>query len=103
MSDTTARILSSATNSNVVQLPERKFPGIVIQGDSLALIFESITGCLQKAKILRDEEIYNELLYTAQTIQNYLLVYEETLLNQGISLPYSNSIKERMIQNDFLE
>lgn len=45
MSD--VKLLSEATNYAVVHLPERQFPGIVFQGDSLnALIsdFNSIAG-----------------------------------------------------------
>jgi hypothetical protein len=38
----TAEILSHASNSGIVQMPGRKFPGIVIQGDSLSNLFEQV-------------------------------------------------------------
>ena len=36
--DASAKILEVGANGAVVQLPERKYPGIVIQGDSLSVL-----------------------------------------------------------------
>ncbi len=38
-------LLSPATNGAIVQLPDRKFPGVVVQGDTL----NNLIGMLQSA------------------------------------------------------
>ncbi len=38
------KLLTLPTNFAVVQLPERSFPGVVVQGDTLNSIVESLTN-----------------------------------------------------------
>ena len=97
----TARILSQTSNSGVVQMPERKFPGIVIQGDSLFNLLEQVRYCLQQAKQHQDEEAYYEILMLAEMLQGQLLNYEMALNKLGLKYPYFPSIQERLIENDF--
>jgi hypothetical protein len=96
----TAKILS---NSGVVQMPGRKFPGIVIQGDSLSNMFEGSRHCLQQAKQRKDEDTYYEILMMAEMLQGHLLKYEATLTDLGLERPYFPSIQARLIQDDFSE
>ncbi|MBF2028627.1 MAG: hypothetical protein IGS48_17990 [Oscillatoriales cyanobacterium C42_A2020_001] len=72
----TARILSQTSNSGIVQMPGRKFPGIVIQGNSLFNLLEQVRYCLQQAKQHQDEEAYYEILMLAEMLQGQLLNYE---------------------------
>lgn len=41
-----AELLSSGHNYAVVQLPERRYPGVVVQGDSLAIICELLDAAV---------------------------------------------------------
>lgn len=101
MADDVAKILSHVPNSGIVQMPGRRFPGIVMQGDSLSIAFDHVAFCLANAKTRRDEEVYFELLMFAETLQAQLMHYEETLSKLGMSLPYTRSIKERLVRDDY--
>jgi hypothetical protein len=101
MADDVAKILSHVPNSGIVQMPGRRFPGIVMQGDSLSIVFDRVAFCLQDAKTRRDEETYFEVLMFGEGLQAQLVHYEETLLKLGMSLPYTRSIKERLVRNEY--
>jgi hypothetical protein len=101
MSSDTAQILSHVPNSGIVQLPGRRFPGIVMQGDTLSNVFESSRFLLGEFKRLRDEERYYETLMFAEQLQAQLLHYEETLQRHAMELPYTVSIRERLVSDDY--
>ena len=81
---TNAKLLSTATNYAVVQLPGRAFPGTVIQGDSLnnliALLKEALTSETERGDLIAE---VLEVLSGAQ------LRYENACTQNGIQLPYS--------------
>ena len=93
MDEEVARILSHVSNSGIVQMPGRRFPGIVMQGDTLSNVFDSVAFALRDAKARRDEESYYEFLMFAETLQGQLEHYESVLVRLGMPLPYSPSIK----------
>lgn len=97
----TAKILSQASNSGVIQMPGRKYPGIVIQGDSLFNLLEQVRYCLQQAKQHQDEEAYYEILMLAEVLQGQLVNYEMVLSRLGLGRPYFPSIQEQLIEDDF--
>ena len=101
MPSNTAQILSHIPNSAIVQLPDRRFPGIVMQGDTLSNLFDSAKFLLAEFKRLRDEEGYYGTLMFAEQMQAQLVHYEETLQAQGIQLPYTVSVKDRRVSDDF--
>jgi hypothetical protein len=101
MESDTAQILSHIPNSGIVQLPGRKFPGIVIQGDTLSGIFDGARYLLAEFKKARDEERYYESLMLAEQLQGQLLHYEETLVKQQIGLPYTISVSERLVKDEY--
>jgi len=101
MSDEIARIFSHVSNGGIVQMPGRRFPGIVLQGDSLSALFDAVAFCLNGAKARRDQETYFALLTLAESLQGHLLHYEETLARLGTPLPYMRSIRERLVRDVF--
>jgi len=103
MSTDAAQVLSHIPNGAIVQLSGRRFPGIVIQGDTLASMFDAAKHLLGEFKRLRDEERYFETLMFVEHLQGQLLHYEETLERMGMQLPYSGSIKSRLAANDYGE
>lgn len=100
MTPETAQILSHISNSGIVQMPGRKFPGIVMQGDSISDMFNAVAWILADAKSKRDEERYYELLMFAETLQGQRRHYEMTLTRLGMPLPYSPSIEARLVTDD---
>jgi hypothetical protein len=99
----TAEILSHASNSGIVQMPGRKFPGIVIQGDSLSNLFEQVCCCLKLAKQHQDEDAYYKILMLAKMLQGHLVNYEKKLTELGIERPYCQSVWDRAIQDEFTD
>jgi hypothetical protein len=101
MASETAQNLSQIPNSGIVQLPGRRFPGIVIQGDTLSNMFDGARYLLAEFKRARDEERYFETLMFAEQLQGQLLHYEETLAKHAMNLPYAVSVRERLVRNDY--
>jgi hypothetical protein len=89
-----AQILSHIPNSGIVQLPGRRFPGVVIQGDTLSNLFDGARYLLAQFRTLRDEERYYEcsLMLAVAATGGRLQHYEQTLAQAAgnPSLPYSN-------------
>jgi hypothetical protein len=85
----TAHILEIGCNGAVVQLPERKFPGIVIQGDSLSILLSDLEELKQNIGKNDTEEIQTSLDTIESHIRSRLTFYESTLAKHGIQLPYS--------------
>lgn len=80
-----ARLLTPPHNYAVVQLPERHFPGVVFQGDSL----HALIGDLERAIAEPDPEeraaCFEEVVERLHAIRGG---YEAALKKEGIKLPY---------------
>jgi hypothetical protein len=103
MSDSTAEILSHIPNSGIVQMPGRRFPGLVLQGDSASNLYRCLLMVLEDAKSRRDEELYYEVLTHAQIMEGHLLHYEQTLTRAGIQLPWPTPFSERALIDSYDE
>jgi hypothetical protein len=101
MTDLSAPILAEVPNSGIVQLPGRRFPGVVVQGDSLSSMFDELASALGHAKHRRDGEAYYATFAVTSQLQDLLAAYENTLGAIGTSLPYPVSIKTRQVHDDF--
>jgi hypothetical protein len=101
MTEETAKLLSHIPNSGIIQLPGRRFPGIVMQGDSLFGLLKSLHYLLGKFKELKDEENYYETLMVAESLYGQLVHYEDTLIKQGMTLPYTGSVRELSVKDDY--
>lgn len=98
-----ASILSHISNSGIVHLPGRRFPGIAIQGDTLSALYDSTLYLLTQFREQNAEEEYYEVLPIAEQLHAHLLHYEKTLKEHGFDLPYSKPITERPVPGDFDE
>ena len=84
-------LLSSQTNLAVVRLPGRRFPGTVVQGDSLSILVAHARAIHARASAGDDDELRDEaedLLELLETRQRH---YESVLAEHGIELPYTRS------------
>lgn len=84
-------VLSDPTNDWVVQLPHRKYPGIVVQGDSLASLVQ--TGRRVAVAVARgsNREALDEISALRETLEGWQDAYELALRDAGVSLPYSKT------------
>lgn len=80
---TTVKLLTEATNYAVVQLPERKFPGVVVQGDSLNNLIS-----LLEAALADESERLDLIEETLDILMGARSRYEATCSAAGIALPY---------------
>ena len=101
MTDDTATILLNVTNSGIVQMPGKRFPGVVLQGDSLSQMFDDLTDALKAAKARGDEASYYGIFMVAERMQDLLGAYESALAATGKERPYSIAIADRTIHDDF--
>jgi hypothetical protein len=84
-----AILLTEPHNYAVVQLPGRRFPGVVFQGDSLHTLYLQIGNARKRASKGDDEELQIELDEIFQTLSEVVDHYERTCERNGIELPYS--------------
>lgn len=59
--DTIAKLLTDPTNYAVVQLPGRKYPGVVFQSDSLHALIVQMQNALTAAQKYSDDDLNAEL------------------------------------------
>jgi predicted RNase H-like HicB family nuclease len=82
---TTARLLTPPTNYAVVQLPERAFPGVVFQGDSLNILIGELEAAIEESDPGEQEAAFEEILGRLRAVRTR---YENTLNQAGMRLPY---------------
>ena len=87
----TAQLLSPATNFAVVHLPGRRFPGVVVQGDTLNGLVRNLkdmSRLLDKGDL---EELAAGLVLVTEPLLDALHHYERVCTERGIELPYFES------------
>jgi hypothetical protein len=79
-------VLSRETNSWVVQVPGRKFPAIVIQGDTLKVL----CGLAEETReaVGPASDAWHAADDLVKGLQGLLGVYERTLSDNGLETPY---------------
>ncbi len=85
----TAKLLTPPTNYAVVQLPDRAFPGVVFQGDSLYIVSQKLSDArmqLEQDKTKEALEIISEL---ALEFTGNLRHYEHVCSKNNIGIPYN--------------
>ncbi len=88
------KLLSMASNSVVVQTPYRRFPGIIIQGDTLHTwycLLEECQKCVAASDIDEASQCISEL---RSKIQAHLIHYERVLKEIDLKLPYGGSVTD---------
>ena len=80
-----AKLLSAPVNFAVVQLPERQYPGVVVQGDTLA----GLVSQLARMKALLDagdvDELAGEIEEMEEQLSGALSFYKSVCEEHSIS------------------
>jgi hypothetical protein len=88
--DEHARLLTEAHNFAIVQLPGRRYPGVVFQGDSLHNLLQSVHALRHLAS--KNENV--KLLFAIDEMHKLLTEVEDGLIHvckrDGIELPFGN-------------
>jgi len=83
-----AELLTEPHNYAVVQLPGRKFPGVVFQGDSLNALIENIRQVAQQLETGDVPTASEELGFIQEQLAQVRSGYEKVCAAKGLGLPY---------------
>ncbi|MBP7947553.1 MAG: hypothetical protein KA191_16005 [Verrucomicrobia bacterium] len=81
-------VLSETSNCPVVQLPDRKYPGVVLQGDSLRILLDSAEEIRELSAKVQDAELSDAVASLKEKLAGYVSVFEQTMKANGRDLPY---------------
>ena len=88
MHTSNVEIYSDHTNQAVMRHPDRRFPGVLIQGDSLyALCLQADDACAA-AKGQLSQDAYQDINELRNALWGYLNHYKSVLGEHQISLPF---------------
>jgi predicted RNase H-like HicB family nuclease len=79
-------VFSTATNHAVVRVPGRRFPGAVVQGDTLSALLRNAEQILRELRAGRSPVDETEEL--TEALRQLLGHYERTLIQHDLPLPY---------------
>jgi Family of unknown function (DUF6959) len=82
-------LLSPPINFAVVQLTSRKFPGVVVQGDTLHSLVNRVNELLGLLRSGDTEEVSAGLEDISDQLTDAMKHYERVCTERGIDLPYS--------------
>jgi hypothetical protein len=89
MEEMTLEVYSTTTNCAVVRPPGRRFPGVVIQGDTLSILCadaNEVAVALQRNNI--DENARAAMQMVLDGLVGSLLHHQAVLQQHGLELPY---------------
>lgn len=86
--DEVAKVMSTATNYAVVQLPGRNYPGVVVQGDSLHALLLQVEGIRKLAAKHTDSELAAEVANLHDVLLDATTHFEMVCRRAGVGLPY---------------
>ena len=81
-------VLSETVNCPVVQMPGRKFPGVVLQGDSLRILLGSAEVVQQLCSSVSNPDLSEAAASLREKLAGYVAGYEKAMMEAGRNLPY---------------
>jgi hypothetical protein len=81
-------LLSNDTNAPVICLPGRRFPGVVLQGDSLKILLGEAQEAARLSRGAGVPELVDSTQYLTELLEGYIQVYEDTMKIHNRPLPY---------------
>jgi hypothetical protein len=82
-------IYSDQTNAAVLRHPGRKYPGVLVQGDTLHSMCCRADEACKEAKALKQDNAYKELNDLRNHLWSLLNHYTSVLQEHQIPLPFS--------------
>ena len=81
-------LLTEPTNNAVILLPNRQYPGVLVQGDSLYALFVDANELADEARLCGHGELELNARALRDNLGDLLERYEQALKEHGITLPY---------------
>jgi hypothetical protein len=82
-------VYSQSINRGIVKMPSQSFPGLVLQGETLASLLKLATTAHEKSQNINDIELIDTSRELMESLQKLVSHYESTLHRHNIPLPYS--------------
>jgi hypothetical protein len=82
-------IYSDAANAAILRHPGRRFPGLLIQGDTLHSLCISIDHVYSKARSELDPDTLKEMNDLRESMWDFVSHYKSVLQEHGLQLPFS--------------
>ena len=82
-------VFSKSVNSPVIRFPGRRYPGVLIQGDSLSILFDLVVTIRDSIAHQNLEEADGSAQELQEILTEHLTIYEAALRTEGFDLPYS--------------
>jgi hypothetical protein len=81
-------MLTPIRNDAVVRLPGRRFPGVLMQGDTLAILVAQARAVCSRLTG-HDEDLIDDARLLKESLEDIQARYEAALFAHGIELPYT--------------
>lgn len=85
---TQIEIISDRVNCPVVQIPGRRFPGVVLQGDSLRTLVDAVQEIRGLCAAGPTHEVVAAIDALEAQLAGYVACYEQAMSEAGRELPY---------------
>ena len=82
-------VYSQSIDRGIVRMPSQSFPGLVLQGETLASLLRLAKLTYEKSSNMTDTELIDTSRELMESIQKLVSHYEATLGKHNIPLPYS--------------
>ena len=82
-------VYSQSIDRGIVRMPSQSFPGLILQGETLASLLKLATTAYEKSQRTADTELIDTSRELIENLQKLVSHYEATLNRHNIPLPYS--------------
>jgi predicted RNase H-like HicB family nuclease len=82
-------VYSQSINRGVVKMPSQSFPGLLLQGETLASLLKLAKIAHEKSQNTNDTELIEVSRELMESLQKLVSHFESTLNRNNIPLPYS--------------
>jgi hypothetical protein len=82
-------VYSQSINRGVIKMPSQNFPGLLLQGETLAALLKMAKTIHEKAQSTTDTDLIATSLEMQDTLQKLVAHFEATLSKHNIPVPYS--------------
>ncbi|MEL7345296.1 MAG: hypothetical protein AAFN59_10625 [Pseudomonadota bacterium] len=87
MREETVQIFSDETNCAIMRHPDRRFPGVLVQGDTLHGLCTRMDKALED--VGRESQGYDDLNIVRNVLWSLKTHYKETLIEHNLPMPFS--------------
>ncbi len=82
-------VYSQSIDRGIIRMPSQNFPGLLLQGETLATLLRLAKLAYEKSQNMTNTELIDTSRELMETIQKLVSHYESTLGKHNIPLPYS--------------